>query len=692
MRHVAGVWVMVALALVACARAPADEPTAPTPQVLPFTDVAQVALKGLYEVWNVRPGVAIFDFDRDGDMDFYVTNGYGFANFLYRNEGDGTFLDVATLAGVAARHTNGTGVVACDINNDGYQDLYVGAQGSDVDRLGFRSPVEGQQNKDRLFLNNGDGTFADITDSAFGDAANIRSAMSMACADVDGDGWLDIYVGNLAEDEFRKFRVPYHSGHYNVLYRNNGDLTFDEIAESAGVRGPQILMRDPNGQPILYEDPETGQKYEGYDPTIKDDQGRRVGEPTGQTHAVLFFDSDDDGDPDLWLANDGDRLHVYRNDSSPGNIRFTPVARALGIDKVGAWMGFAVGDYDGDADLDLFITNVGYHPRLEPAPETPGAYCAYHERFAWGTCLNYLLRNQGTQEIPGLGTVGIFYDVAPSTIVKPSPLMPPDSLDLSLIHPTQEAPTGLAAYDFGFGATFFDYDNDGDQDLYWLGSTVDRGEAPGGQIFPAAGRMLRGDGRGTFEDITVRARLLDIARVIYSKIDPDNPKLNVSIHRASPKYHENGKGLAHGDLNGDGYVDLIGTNSKGALWEDEHLSRFIETGGPLFVWMNPGGENRWIILRLRGRMAIDGTGSNADGIGARVYLKTTPGGTAEPLTQVQEVRAGSSYLSMDSVELEFGVGEATTVDEINILWPSGRRQTLENVAVDQVLLVTEPEG
>ena len=105
---------------------------------------------------------------------------------------------------------------------------------------------------------------------------------------------------------------------------------------------------------------------------------------------------------------------------------------------------------------------------------------------------------------------------------------------------------------------------------------------------------------------------------------------------------------------------------------------------PVFVWMNGGGDNHWIILRLKGRMAIDGTGSNADGIGARMYLK------AGDKSLVQEVRAGSSYLSMDSVELEFGLGEETLVDEIRVLWPSGRTQTLTDVTVDQVLEIIEP--
>ncbi len=90
-------------------------------------------------------------------------------------------------------------------------------------------------------------------------------------------------------------------------------------------------------------------------------------------------------------------------------------------------------------------------------------------------------------------------------------------------------------------------------------------------------------------------------------------------------------------------------------------------------------------------MGIDGTGSNADGIGARVYVETAVEGSAIPLVQVQEVRAGSSYLSMDSIELEFGIGLAQVVEEISILWPSGARQVLRDVAVDRVIVVKEPK-
>jgi len=673
--------------------------------VVPFTNIAKEALVNDSEywsnyVWNYRPGVVVFDFDRDDDLDFFISSESGQPNFLYRNEGDGTFADVADIAGVEGTQSYATGAVACDINNDGFQDLYVGSQGMTGTRLDFRSALDDtgearelrEKIKDRLFVNNGQGGFTDITDSAFGSEANLRGATSVACADVNGDGWLDLYVANLISEDFFVFDHPTHPGHYNMLYKNNGDLTFDEVAQSAGVEGPQILMRDRSGLAVIFTDPETGAEYEGYDPTARDANGNRIGDPTGRTHGALFFDYDDDGDPDLWVANDGDRLQVYRNDSTESDIRFTQVGRYMGIDKVGNWMGFGIGDYDGDADLDVLVTNVGYHIRTRPPLDEPAGYCEYHAQFAWGTCLHSLLRNDGTKKVSGIGIVGDFTDVAPSTHVTASRYMPPDSLEPKNIGPWWEVPSGLASYDFGYGITFFDMENDGDQDLYWLGSEVASGQGRGGNVYPGAGRMMRGDGRGNFEDITVRARLLDILGVEYESLVPNDQKTQARLRELRVGFHENGKGLAHGDLNGDGYVDLIGTNSSGRVWVQDSNSEMVYARGPIFLWLNGGGTHNWITLRLRGRMAIDGSGSNADGIGARVYLTSMPTSGQDPLVQVQEVRAGSSYLSMDSIDLEFGLGDSTTVDQIVVHWPSGREQTIEDVPVNQVLVIMEPGG
>ena len=675
----------VAASLFAASGCLGDQPEGSSGGIVPFTDIARESLGKSALTINRYPGVAIFDFDRDGDLDFYVTQEEGGPNFLFRNDGDEAFTEVSESAGAAAVDSNSTGVAACDFDNDGYQDLYVGAHGRKGDGLDFRSADDRSDLRvaimDRLFLNNRNGTFTDITHSAFGEAANIRSAMSVACADIDGDGWLDIYVSNRADFDFVRFTVPQHHGHYNVLYRNNGDLTFSDITVASGVRGPQIAMRAPDGLPIQFRDPITGEWLEGYDPRLADRAGNRVGDPVGQTWATLFFDYDDDGDPDLWVADDGDTFKLYRNDSTPDGIKFTEVASEMGLDRVGQWMGFALGDYDSDLDLDVFVTNIGFHPLTRRPAPIPGADCAYSAQFSWGTCFHLLLRNNAEGAGPGENACS---DVASLTQVKPSGIMPPVSLDPASIHPAWEAPQGLAAYDFGFGAAFFDFENDGDQDLYWLGALVSRGEGPGGLLYPGAGRFLLNEETG-FRDTTVEVNLLDIQDVDYSVIDPESSSFDSYAQRIGPEFHENGKGLAKGDLNGDGFVDLIATNSSGDIKADQGI-RFVK--GPLFVWINGNSENNWLTLRLRGARASGKSGSNADGIGARVFVTAKLDGDTSS-TQVQDVLGSSSYLSMNSTDLTFGVGEADRVDEIVVHWPGGRVQTLEDIDVNQVLVVEE---
>ena len=461
------------------------------------------------------------------------------------------------------------------------------------------------------------------------------------------DGWIDIFVANRSDMDAVHPGAPTR-GNENILYLNDGDGTFTEISADAGVRGEQVV-----------------------------------------TWATLFFDFDDDGDPDLWTADDGGPVRIYRNDTDEHVVRFTSVERPMGLDKRGNWMGFALGDYDGDVDLDIFVTNIGYHPKTRPLPfEGASGDCSSEQLYSISTCAHYLLRNDGTTVVPRLGEVGFFPDVAQSIPIEPSRVMPPDSIDPVRIWLDWRVPTGLAAYDFGFGAAFFDMENDGDQDLYWTGSALGRGESPNGKWFPSAGRMLRGDGKGSFQDITVEARLLNIKDVDYGVLDPLSPRFDRDRQRIDTVYHENGKGLAKGDLNGDGYIDLIGTNSAGPIFTGVGDELGFEKG-PTFVWLNGGGENNWLALRLKGRMAEDGTGSNADAIGARVFVTTTDA-QGNRRTQTDDVTAGSSFLSMSSLDLHFGIAGADAADEITIFWPSGIRQVIRNIPANQLVQIIEP--
>ncbi len=674
--------------------------------VMPFTNIARDALGKNAFVNNWHPGSAFFDFDRDGDMDFYVTQANadselpeapGGPNLLFRNDRNNVFTEVGEELGADLALSNSTAVAACDFDNDGYQDLYVAGYGLIGDELDYRSAVgnEALTNaiKDRLLRNVAGDRFEEITDSAFGDDVNVQSAITIACGDVNNDGWTDVFVGNRLDQDFIRFDDPRHHGHYNRLYINNGDLTFSDVTESAGLISPPIKMLSPDGDPMLWEDPDTGEMTMGYDAALRDANGNRIGDPTGQTLSSLLFDHDSDGDLDLWLADDGDVLKVYRNDSDGDTINFTSIGSEMGVDSVGAWMGFAVGDFDSDEDLDIFVTNIGYHFLLYDAPPVPSGDCAYSHAQGWGTCYHFLLRNDGVMEDDEMGMLGDFKNVAPQTNVATSQVFPPESLDQSNILEVwndTEQPAGLAAYDFGFGAAFFDYENDGDQDLYWLGAMGGRGEGPNGYKYTGSGRMLRGDGAGEFEDITVEAQLLDIQGVNYKVLDPDNPEFDSERQRLDRRYHENGKGLAKCDLNGDGTVDLLGTNSNGPVFVSDETIDFFR--GPLFLWMSNAREGNWLSVKLTGRQSIDGTGSNADGIGARVKVFADIDGSGDATTQIQDALGSSSFLSMNCIDLHFGLGTAKMVDRIEVQWPSGVSQVVEDVETNQSFEIVEPAG
>lgn len=273
-------------------------------------------------VEEMSGGVALIDFDQDGWLDIYFVTGPApdpgngdVSNRLYRNLGDGTFTDVTEAAGVGFK---GWGMGACvgDYNGDGWPDLYVTAVGANV-----------------LYRNNGDGTFTDVTESA----GVGLPAFSTGCAfaDYDGDGDHDLFVANYVEydlqnppmkDEicnYRGLRVACGprgmKGAADVLFRNNGDGTFENISTAAGVvdAGPHYGL------------------------------------------GAVWSDIDDDGDLDLFVANDVTPNALYIND---GAGRFEEVGLLAGV-AVGrngesqACMGVDAADYDGDGFCDIIVTN-----------------------------------------------------------------------------------------------------------------------------------------------------------------------------------------------------------------------------------------------------------------------------------------------------------------------------------------------
>jgi enediyne biosynthesis protein E4 len=271
---------------------------------------------------EVSGGVALFDYDGDGWLDIYFVTcpslrpgSQPVRNQLYRNNHDGTFTDVTLQAGVGFQGWS-MGVCIGDYNGDGYPDLYVTNLGGNV-----------------LYRNNGDGTFTDVTRQAGVECG--RFSTGAAFADYDGDGFLDLFVANYVEFDLTKPPkkgefCDYHGlrvacgprglkGAPDFLYRNNGDGTFTDVSEAAGVS-------DQKG-------------YYGL--------------------GVAWSDIDNDGDLDLFVANDMTPNYLYLND---GKGRFKEVGFVAGVavaadSQVQAGMGVDVADYDSDGLLDIFVTH-----------------------------------------------------------------------------------------------------------------------------------------------------------------------------------------------------------------------------------------------------------------------------------------------------------------------------------------------
>ncbi len=273
------------------------------------------------------PGIAVFDYDNDGDDDLYVTNGPGQPNSLYKNlykeTGKVTFIDVAATAGVAATAQDSSGVCYGDLDNDGFEDLYV------------TSPSD----PSILFHNNGDGTFTDITVEAsadFGGGSLHRSGCAMG--DFNGDGYLDIVVANTYDDWSRR------------------DPLFTDVIDPT-LEHNQLFMQDHVNGKIHFVDASATSG-------IQVVPGMEKGTYTWGISAV---DINQDGFIDiLWADLQGpgpngpndDRGYnrLFLND---GTGHFTDMSYQTHLNVTGTWMGLAFGDFNCDGNMDFFSTNLG---------------------------------------------------------------------------------------------------------------------------------------------------------------------------------------------------------------------------------------------------------------------------------------------------------------------------------------------
>ena len=503
-----------------------------------------------YSIETMAGGVAVFDYNNDGLLDIFFTNGADipsleknnstYYNRLFRNNGDGTFTDVTEKAGLQGSGYS-MGVAAGDYDNDGLVDLYIAGV-----------------NRNQLFHNNGDGTFTDVTVKAGvgGKVPGLGKAWAVTAGwfDYNNDGLLDLLVVNYLDYDIKTAAlchvegVPTYCapnkfrGTPNILYRNNGDGTFTDVSEPSHI-------------------------------------SRYAGKGMG----VAFADYDNDGFTDIFVSNDTFPNYLLHNNRDG---TFTDVAVVAGVaytesGTTVAGMGTDFRDLDNDGKPDLFHTAM------------------FGDTFP-------LYRNLGG---------GQFEDMTVAA--------------------------GLTAFTSrltGWGTGAFDFDNDGYKDLFTANSEIlDNAMEVEHRPFALPNGLFRNKGALKFEDLSAKAGAGFLV----------------------PAAH---RGAAFGDFNNDGKIDIVVT----AL-----------NGPPQLLMNRSPNQNHWIILKLIG------TKSNRDGLGTRVKITTSHG------SQYNHATTAVGYNSSSDKRVHFGLGESTVIDKIELSWPSGIRQTLTKVKADQVLAVRE---
>jgi hypothetical protein len=539
-----------------CAAGMLLAPAAVETQGLQFVDIARPAGIAFTHTNGASPdkhlvetmgsGGLFFDYDNDGWMDIFLVDGGSLADpavakrarhRLFHNRGDGTFDDASERSGIRHREY-GMGACAGDYDGDGRVDLYITNFGPNT-----------------LYRNAGNGAFTDVTSTAR--VGDPKWSAGCAFADLDRDGDLDLWVTNyVAADRSRSpfcgdsgTRFYCHPLKYdplsNTLYRNDGGGRFTDVSAASGVGALKS-----NGM------------------------------------GVVVADFNEDGWPDVFVANDSLPNFLFRNNR---NLQFTETALAAGVAVATdgmprAGMGIDTGDYDADGRMDLVVTNLDFQ-------------------------MHTLYR--------GLGN-GLFGNA------------------------TTESGIGFPTLPFvGFGVAFLDFDNDTQLDI----ATVN------GHVLDNASQYRAGSTyqqrKLLFRNTSLR-RFTEIGRTTGAAFAAERV----------------GRGLATGDIDNDGDLDLLVTNN----------------GQAAELLRNDGGSGNALLVRLRGSRG------NSMGVGARIRVTTAA------RTQLRDVKAGSSYLSQNDLRAHFGLGSATTVDRIEVQWPTGESDTIKSVAANQIVTIQQGAG
>jgi hypothetical protein len=543
---------------------PPEASSAAEPSRISFTDVTQQAgIQFVHDAgargdkWypeTIGAGGGFVDYDGDGRLDILLINGRHWPHArqppeptmrLYRNLGDGAFADVTAAAGLNIP-LYGMGFAAADYDNDGDQDLLV---------TGYLQQL--------FFMNNGDGTFREATAEAGIQTGQWGTAA--AFFDYDRDSFLDLVIGNYVDWDADKEKgldctygtpakdycaVRYFTGQGLQLYRNLGNGRFAEVTRPAGVEAKDAKVL-----------------------------------------GIAVLDFDDDGWPDLFVANDTTPSLVFRN---RGDGSFEEVGERTGVvlDTGGlafAGMGVDAAYVKNDPQLCIAIGNFAGEPTTLHCQVRSGAAYAHHlfaEMSQWA----------------GIGKA------------------------------TLRSVT--------FGLFFVDVDLDGFDDLFMTNGHVFNEERLRHIPYTQRPQLFRNLGTGQFQEI-VPAEGTTLARRIV------------------------GRGAAYADYDGDGDPDILLTTNQ----------------GPAYLLRNDTPRQSQFL-----RLKLQGSRSNRDGIGAKVRVYSAKG------VLHKMVRTGSSYLSQNEFALTFGLGSSTTIEKVQISWPSGIVDEVADVAVNTTLLAREGEG